>query len=185
MSTHTLNAEQLEAVRSVVMEACVEMLAACGRSVGRVEPGRTCNLSEHEIAGFIGFSGAVRGSLIVAASSKMFASTFPSIAASRPAPSRTELLDWAGELANQTLGRIKRRFCDRGVDFDTSTPTAITGRHLAARSPVREGIVEIALAVEDETVAICFEVVAPADGCIFREAAVPIPCSPEGELVLF
>jgi CheY-specific phosphatase CheX len=180
----TLNAGQEDAVRQVVTDACVDMLTACGMPVGSVSGGRMIALSEHDIAGFIGFTGRVRGSLTMAASSKMFGSTFPQ-APGAPPPPLADLLDWAGEVANQTLGRIKRRFCDRGVDFETSTPTAVNGRHIGGRAPARDGIIEMIFTVGDELVSVCFEVVPPADGNIFKLAADPIPCSEEGDLVLF
>lgn len=181
---NTLAAGQAEAVRRIVVDACVDMLVACGLPVGQVEPGRMVALSEHDIAAFIGFSGSVRGSLIIAGSSKMYTSTFPSSTNGTPR-ALTDLIDWAGEMANQTLGRIKRRFCERGVDFETSTPTAVKGRHIGGRSPVRDGIIDLVLTVGDEVVSVCFEVESPADGEVFKCPAEPIPCSQEGDLVLF
>jgi hypothetical protein len=83
------------------------------------------------------------------------------------------------------LGRIKRRFCERGIDFETSTPTAIKGRHIGGRTPARNGIIEIAMTVGDEVITVCFELEAPESGEIFKTPAVPIPCSEEGDLVLF
>ena len=79
------------------------MLSACGLPVGKIAAGRLVALSEHDLAGFIGFTGRVRGSLIMAASSRIFSATFPTMPGSRP-PSPDDLLDWVGEMANQTLG---------------------------------------------------------------------------------
>lgn len=180
----TIDRDQEDILRHLITEACVDMLSACGLPVGKIAAGRLVELSEHDLAGFIGFTGRVRGSLIMAASSKTFAATFPMLPGSRP-PTPDDLLDWAGEMANQTLGRIKRRFCDRGLDFDTSTPTAVKGRHIGARTPSREGIVDLVLSAGDELVSICFELVPPPDGQIFPGAVEAIPCSQEGDLVLF
>jgi CheY-specific phosphatase CheX len=182
--SNNLAREQEEEVRQVVTEACVDMLGACGLPVGKIAAGRLVALSEHDLAGFIGFTGRVRGSLIMAASSRIYAATFPMMPGSRQ-PSPDDLLDWVGEMANQTLGRIKRRFCERGLDFDTSTPTAVKGRHLGARTPTRDGIIDLVLTAGDELVSICFELVPPAEGPIFQGAVEAIPCSQEGDLVLF
>jgi CheY-specific phosphatase CheX len=176
--------EQEEEVRQVVTEACVDMLGACGLPVGKIAAGRLVALSEHDLAGFIGFTGRVRGSLIMAASSRIFSATFPSMPGSR-SPTQDDLLDWVGEMANQTLGRIKRRFCERGMDFETSTPTALKGRHIGVRNPPRDGIIEVALTVGEEVISICFEIEAPPGGLIFKTPAEPIECSTEGDLVLF
>ena len=176
---------QVEAVRSMVTEAFVDMLASCGRVAERIDPRADSVFAERHIAGFIGFGGGVRGSLVIAASSAVFQQTYPQTPRSLVTLSSADLLDWAGEMANQTLGRIKRRFCKRGVDFEASTPTAVNGRHIGARSPSREGIIDLAFAVGDEIVCVCFEIVPPRDGIVFRDTAVPIECSVEGELVLF
>jgi len=184
MERRALAPEQEQAVRAAVVDSCVDMLTACGQPVGAVDAGQLVTLSEHEIAGVIGFSGAVRGCLIIAGSSKVFASTFPA-AANGGARALPELLDWAGELANQTLGRIKRRFCERGLDFETSTPTALRGRHIGGRTPVRDGIIEVALTVGGEVISVSFEIEPPPGGELFKSSAEPIPCSTEGDLVLF
>ena len=182
----TFGLGQVEALRLLVTEACVDMLAASGLAAERIDPSPDSVFGERHIAGFIGFTGGVRGSLVIAASSAVFQQTLSTWPRGRPAtPSSVDLLDWAGEMANQTLGRIKRRFCERGIDFEASTPTAVNGRHIGARSPSREGIVDLVFAVGDEIVCVCFEIVPPSDGVIFRDAAPPIECSVEGELVMF
>jgi CheY-specific phosphatase CheX len=38
--------------------------------------------------------------------------------------------DWLGELANQLVGRFKRRISAHGVDFSLGTPTLISGERL-------------------------------------------------------
>jgi hypothetical protein len=43
--------------------------------------------------------------------------------------------DWAAELANQILGRIKNRLRTFNVAVDVSTPTAFSGRALAFARP--------------------------------------------------
>jgi CheY-specific phosphatase CheX len=88
-------------------------------------------------------------------------------------------------MANQILGRVKRRFCERGRDFEASTPTAIAGRELGRRYPPRAGTINLAFATDTEVVAVCFEIVPPSDGRIFPEHAEPIRCEAEGEMVLF
>ena len=179
-----LNPGQDEAVRMVVTAACVEMLQACGLLVESSEGRPSIAFDEHEIVRFIGFTGRVSGSLIVATSSKIVTSTFsPSGGSTRPSPA--DLLDRAGELANQTLGRIKRKFCDRGVDFETSTPTAVNGHRLDWPSPARNGVFIVVLAVGGESVSFRFEVIPPPGGEIFRSPVEPIACAEEGDLLLF
>ena len=47
------------------------------------------------------------------------------------------------------------------------------------------GIIDLVLTAGDELVSICFELVPPASGQIFQAAVEAIPCSQEGDLVLF
>ena len=180
-----LKVEDEEALRAILARTCLDMLAACGVTATPADPTPSLAVVEHHIAGFVGFTGRVRGSLVIAASSALFRRTYPlGPEAGLKAPTG-DVLDWAGEMANQTLGRIKRRFCDRGVDFDTSSPAAIIGRHITGRSGSRQGVFELAFNVAAEIVSVCFEVIVPSSGVIFPTPARPIPCSAEGELVLF
>jgi CheY-specific phosphatase CheX len=183
--TATLKTGQADALWTILWETCAEMLEACGVSASPFEVTPSVAFSERHIAAFIGFTGAVRGSLVIAASSGLFRATYPLGAESGRQAGTADLMDWAGELANQTLGRIKRRFCARGVDFDTSSPTAVNGRHIAGRSSTRQGVFELAFEAANEIVSIGFEIMVPSDGVIFQTPAEPIACSAEGDLVLF
>jgi CheY-specific phosphatase CheX len=186
MNTGTaLHASQEQILRQIVAEACVDILAAGGLAAHEVAFDRPPVFGDHDIAGFIGFTGSVRGSLVIGASSALFLKTHPLNAKSLTVESSASLLDWAGEMANQTVGRIKRRFCERGVDFSASTPTAVIGRQMELRSPPRWGIVEQAFAAGDEILTVCLEIMVPPDGIIFKDSAEPLPCSLEGELILF
>ena len=180
-----LKAEQAEELRTILVETCAEMLEACGAPATLVDLTPSVGFSERHIAGFIGFTGTVRGSLVIAASSGLFRATYPLGVQAGNDAMMPDLMDWAGEMVNQTLGRIKRRFCARGVEFDTSSPAAVNGRHIAGRSGPRQGIFELAFEAANEIVSISFEIMVPSDGVIFHTPAEPIACSAEGELVIF
>jgi len=120
---------------------------------------------------------------MISAAAELFRGSYPSPAGSPP--SVVDLFDWAAEIANQLLGRIKRRFCERGVDFQVSAPTAVRGHDLGGRSPAREGACNLTFTIGDQVVGVCLEVTPPPGGKIFSDAAEPIGCSIEGELVLF
>jgi CheY-specific phosphatase CheX len=180
-----LKAEQTEALRTILRETCAEMFEACGVTATPIELTSAVPFTERHIAGFIGFTGSVRGALVIAASSGLFRATYPLGPDSGKGAAMADLMDWAGEMANQTLGRIKHRFCSRGVDFDTSSPAAVNGRHIAGRTGPRHGAFELAFEAATEIVTVSFEIVVPSDGVIFPTPAEPIAFSAEGELVLF
>jgi CheY-specific phosphatase CheX len=45
--------------------------------------------------------------------------------------------DWLGELSNQLLGRVKRRFALHGASFSLGTPVVITGERLRLKQGMK------------------------------------------------
>jgi CheY-specific phosphatase CheX len=179
-----LEPEQEAKVRSVVTEACVEMFTSCGFAVRLMDVVHPVPSRAHGIAGFIGFGGEVRGSLMLAGARQFFDSTSP-VPGEGGRLSEVALYDWTGEMANQLLGRIKRRFCSLGRDFHASTPTAMGGRELGRRFPLRAGVIDLVFGVGGNVLSVCFEITPPASGKIFPDDADPMAVSTEGDLVLF
>ncbi|MES1164242.1 MAG: chemotaxis protein CheX [Verrucomicrobiota bacterium] len=176
--------DQQELLRQVVTEACMDMFTSFGAAVRVLDLGSPLPHGNHDIAGFIGFAGAVRGSLMISGPSRLFSTTYPADKGGAKL-AKADVFDWTGELANQLLGRVKRLFCARGRDFETSTPTAIEGRELGRRFPSRAGVLDLAFAVGGDVVSVCFEVTPPVEGKLFPEGAEPIASSSEGDVVLF
>jgi chemotaxis protein CheX len=175
-----LDPAQAAIVLALTTDACRDMFQTLGSPVELVqEPTGPAP----DICAFIGFSGPSRGTLMISSTSELFRSSYPSQTGSPP--SVVDLFDWAAEVANQLLGRIKRRFCERGVDFEVSAPTAVKGRDLGGRSPARAGACNLAFTIGNQTVGVCLEITPPDSGKIFREEAEPIGCAVEGDLVLF
>jgi CheY-specific phosphatase CheX len=125
----------------LVSEACVELFSSCGLPVRRTAvPPSAAQPDAFDVAGVIGFLAEhLRGTLVLA-------STFQTVAASRPHELKRQtpspgsaadwiiVRDWAAELVNQLLGRVKNRLVIFGVDLRVSTPTALSGRALAVTS---------------------------------------------------
>jgi chemotaxis protein CheX len=93
------------------------------------------------VASVVGFTGDdLRGALLLA-------TTFEVIARARPSGLAQQSLskdsysdwvmvrDWASELGNQILGRIKNKLRPFNVVLEVSTPTAFSGRALAFAKP--------------------------------------------------
>ena len=97
--------------------------------------------AQASIAGVVGFtSEKMRGSLTIASSFGSFAALLPAEVRVHPVSEDVEadwlkLRDWASELANQLLGRIKNRLFAMGANLHTATPTAISGSTLATATP--------------------------------------------------
>ena len=144
-----------DTLERVAPEAVIDVFASYGVALTRVplsEPRLTLipplsadgGSAAPSVAGFIGFSSpAVRGAVLLA-------STFDVIARARPPAARKKALsahsssdwilarDWAGELVNQVLGRIKNRMRSVGFTFDVSAPAALSGQALSFAKPKSE-----------------------------------------------
>lgn len=78
----------------------------------------------------LGFSGAqMRGAVVIFAGPNLLAATNPQ-REFVPQLSETDHADWIGEMANQTVGNLKRLVAGYKVEFLLSTPTVVRGREL-------------------------------------------------------
>jgi CheY-specific phosphatase CheX len=137
-----------------------------------------------QIVALIGFVGdALRGSLTLIAPVECIRRTYPP---GMEKPSREyELLDWAGELANLVLGRIKVALSSRGVDIDSSTPRVLMAGQLAGVRSTQHTVLSTSFSVADAQLRIWFDAVAPEGEPLFRSAPCPDTSQPEGEVLLF
>jgi len=179
-----MDAEQEAILRAVVTEAFGDLFTAYGYTVRLLDLAHPVASRSHDVVGFIGFAGDVRGSLVLSGPKQLFRRTSPLAGEMGELP-EPALFDWTAELANQLLGRIKRRFCTLGRDFHASTPTAVAGRELSRRFSPRAGVIDLVFGVGGDLLCLCFEITPPPDGKIFPSGAEPIPVSNEGDTLLF
>ncbi len=80
------------------------------------------------IAATLGFSGAkMRGSLLLLCTDATLLATHP-MREMMPEIPASDLADWAGEIANQVVGNLKRVMASSAkVDFLLGTPTVVKG----------------------------------------------------------
>jgi len=141
------------------------------------------------IAGVVGFTGdAVRGTLLLASTFKVIASARPAAIRNRPlSPSLASdwifVRDWAGELANQVLGRIKNRLHRFQVTFEVSPPTAFSGPALTFAAPKGPSPRHHVFVSGKDTIWFCFD--ALFDPVRTVSADGPEPEAGEGSVVLF
>jgi hypothetical protein len=101
--------------------ACIELFGAYGVSLGPAQPHEAAfaHSGARVMSGVIGFVGThLRGSCLLAG-------TDAPLEASCPAGG--QLRDWVGELANQLVGRLKRKLLARGVTVAVTTPIVLSG----------------------------------------------------------
>jgi hypothetical protein len=158
-------------LHSIVTRASVELFSAYKVHLTRRK--ELAPTEETTFAATIGFTGAsMRGALLLAPTETALARTYPS---------GKQPHDWASELANQLLGRIKNRLVSYGVEICPSVPVAIKGRGLSivARGDIppylfdaQPGLVTVLFDVEMHHELI----LAPQD---------VTPCPTEGDTLLF
>ena len=117
--------EHQEIVSTIVVQVTQELFNAYDVHVQ--QRGEPCQDDADEIlfAGVVGFTGrSMRGTLVFAPTRTLLERSHPTLPC--------EFRDWAGELANQLLGRIKNRLRAHGVDIYASTPVVLRGHYLAS-----------------------------------------------------
>lgn len=161
MSSHCI-----DVLSRLVPESTVALFAGCGVPVvqaGTKSLPKKVASKPPTVAGVVGFTGDyLRGTLIVATS-------FQFVDLSRPAELRARKLspdrasdwiavrDWSAELANQLLGRIKRRLFVFNVRLEASTPTALSGPMLAMAKPKSKSAVAFVFTHGEHEVAVHFD----------------------------
>jgi CheY-specific phosphatase CheX len=149
--------EDRTVLSSLIVQMCRDMFAANGEAFEEVTVvGGAPQNSETLLASCIGLSGTtVRGALAVVAQRSFFKLTYP---AELGVPGGDdEVADWAGEVSNQLLGRIKNRLASHGLDFTASTPTVVRGDRLQLRIAEASTIRRV-LTIRNERVDIHFEI---------------------------
>lgn len=127
-------------IRDLVVESLAEFLAAndpiahYSPAGDHVKP----KTSEESYASVIGYSGMeMSGSLAIQCERKMLDLSHPNHSMGMPVEV-SDLTDWAGEIANQVLGRIKNKLASAGVKLAMGTPTTVKGNNIEI-TPHKDG----------------------------------------------
>ena len=83
------------------------------------------------IAAIIGFcNDELRGTLTLVGDRRLFARLFPTQPGMPSGPA--DVMDWAREFANLTVGRFRNRACAHGVNVRLSCPRSLSSEEIAA-----------------------------------------------------
>jgi len=177
-----MKTESLSRIDAFLVSSTLELFASHGVALREVEY-RTEGIDE-PFASTIGFTAErILGVLVLTVSRALAEASLPSNL--RAARATDEIVaDWAGELSNQCLGRLKNRFYAAGVEIALSTPTVFAGkelRHFAHPSPLYRSLYfegPGSLLVE-------FQAHYGEDFELGEEGAVQEESPPEGEVLFF
>ncbi|MGO8992491.1 MAG: chemotaxis protein CheX [Polyangiaceae bacterium] len=127
--------ENIARIDSLVESAARALFESHGLSLGELQGEATEAPDDHDIAASIGFtSPQVQGAILMTTRKVLVARAWPRELRHRE-PSEREVCDWAGELVNQLLGRIKNALLPFGLVLEQSTPTVVVGKHVHRAPP--------------------------------------------------
>ena len=117
-----LEDEQLASeIADLTGNCCVELFAAYGVNLN-VNAAEFIVSDEVLLSGVIGFVGpTLRGTCLLVGNRSPIELSSPQKEHSR---------DWVGELTNQLVGRLKRKFLGFGLEVALTTPVVLSGLHL-------------------------------------------------------
>lgn len=173
--------ESLAILAQLMTEVTTDLFAGYGVTLVYAGPADPTALPKAAtVAGFIGFGGVdVRGTLLLASTEALFAAATP-----ERARGAGLVREWAAELTNQLLGRLKNQLYRYGVDFNVSTPTALSGDGLAVATPASRKACAFSFLENEVQVWICLDVVEDGlDLTKLRDDGGE--AAREGDLVLF
>ena len=173
-------------LQTLVIESARHVLPACGLAIGELGEPPPEGEETKQVVAFMGFTGDVlRGTLALVAPLELFRAAYP-----LPLDPNTrwqlEVFDWAGEIANRLLGRIKLALTARGADVEASTPRVMLGEHLHVTRSTKGTVCSASFLSGASAVRVWFDAVAAEGRELFTvpaEAAGETP--PEGDVLLF
>lgn len=103
-------------------DCCIELFAAYGVALNSNAAAEFIVSDEVLLSGVIGFVGpTLRGTCLLVGNRSPIELSSPQKAHTR---------DWVGELTNQLVGRLKRKFLGFGLEVALTTPVVLSGLHL-------------------------------------------------------
>jgi hypothetical protein len=159
------------------------------------EGGRLCELAGERlclspeagtVASSIGLSGpdSLRGKLVVIAQPEFFRAMYPMGADAGAKLSVDQLADWASEMANQLLGRIKNMLSLRALNFSLSIPTVLQGDCMQLLCRDRPSCIERCVRVDGHAVDLLLELERPGGGPLLGQNE-SVATQSEGSALLF
>lgn len=179
-----MNESDWHRIQGILVECATSLMGAFGLSVAR-DAQEESRAPKDGVLAIIGFGGGqMRGSLVVSANPGLLAASFP-VHNPRAKPRADHLQDWAGELANQLLGRLKSRLLGHGITILLGTPTTVSGLELRVRSCGGDRpSTPVWLHAGEDWLVVRLDAIA-ADGVKLDESPIPGTSASEGEVFLF
>jgi chemotaxis protein CheX len=170
----------------LLASCCTSLFESRGETITRVTTGETSpERKGQRVATFVGFSGnQLRGAIMLDLPLDLVAHLHPS-AATNPDIDKDDLCDWAGELANQLLGRLKNGLSRHAITLQMSTPSTVWGELVHEQKQRSEGWLELAFESGDHRISIYFDGIALVPIDLTQAPTVDVDESPaEGDMMM-
>ncbi|HMI89252.1 MAG TPA: chemotaxis protein CheX [Polyangiaceae bacterium] len=133
---------------------------------------------------FLGFSGEeVCGTLTLMGPVALMRHAYP-LPVQNEQLGDAEVFDWAGEVVNRLLGRIKHVLASRGVQIRSSTPQVVRGEQMNVWPSRRGKLIAVRFVADPWWIGVWFEVTTPGATALLH-GPVTADAPPEGEVILF
>jgi len=175
----------LTIIDRLVVAAARALFGAHGVTLGEPESSDRDTPTDHDVAASIGFTAPrVQGAILMTTRKDIVANAWPRELRHRD-PSEREACDWAGELVNQLLGRVKNALLPFGLTLEQSTPTVVTGRHVH-RAPASTNVARrYFFAVTTGSILVYFDAVLAEELVLSESGDASTQSAPEGGIELF
>ncbi len=179
---HTQTSGQIDAL---VESAARALFATHGLTLGTLRMDFGLTPEDHDVASSVGFTGPeIRGALLMTTRKDIVELAWPS-ELRHQSPTERDVCDWAGELVNQLVGRVKNGLVPFGLVLEQSTPTVVTGWHIH-RTPAMTAIARRYLFDAGRgSMVLYFDGAVPEDFALVRSADESLLSAVEGDVQLF
>jgi CheY-specific phosphatase CheX len=181
-----MQTNEVNELHQLVIEAAQHVLPACGLEIGPPQETYVEAPNTQQIVAFMGFTGDVlRGTMAIVAPLELMRAAYP-LPLTDAARWQIEVFDWAGEIANRVLGRIKIGLTARGADIEASTPRVMQGEHLHVTRSTKGTICSASFPVRDAALRVWFDAIWSDERALFPlSASADTGSPPEGDVLLF
>jgi chemotaxis protein CheX len=181
-----MNDDERPVLSRILLEAARQMFAGAGQSWAVLGSAMSSADQRSTLATSIGFANpdGVRGKLVILAQPEFFKSSYPAEVAADKLSDEV-LADWASEVANQLLGRIKNMLSAHGVNFSVGIPAVLGGDRVRLLCRDRPGCLEHSVCVDGRSVDLLLELVRQDGLKILGTDGQPVDAAPEGSALLF
>jgi len=167
----------------IVVSASRHVFPSCGIPLaGQITNG--VEAPEKQLVAFMGFTGdALRGTMAIVVPTELMRQAYP-LPLRDNDRSEFEVFDWAAEVANRLLGRIKVALAARSVEIEASTPRVMLAEQLHVTRSTRGTVCSACFASGSTSVRVWFDAISTEGQPIFGVPSEDFS-PPEGDVLLF